>query len=173
MSSGAPTMATSTLPAIRSAGVSATGALANVGIAAIQPSAGAVILWLPSELLVRAWPAFEWMAEQSWSVWHFPQLSTPVFIALCAGVLVLIVPGIWPMRLVGALLCLPALLNEPARPAVGEFELSLLDVGQGLSAVVRTHAHTLVYDAGPAFHAGRDAGELVVLPYLRHRGVRR
>ena len=48
----------------------------------------------------------------------------------------------------------------------------MLDVGQGLAVVVRTQTHALVYDAGPAFPTGRDAGELAVLPYLRHRGVR-
>ena len=48
----------------------------------------------------------------------------------------------------------------------------MLDVGQGLAVVVRTQAHVLVYDAGPAFPTGRDAGELAVLPYLRYYGVR-
>jgi competence protein ComEC len=63
--------------------------------------------------------------------------------------------------------------NRPATPAAGEFELAILDVGQGLASVVRTHSHVLVYDAGPAFQSGRDAGELVVTPYLRRRGVRK
>jgi competence protein ComEC len=46
-------------------------------------------------------------------------------------------------------------------------------VGQGLAVVVRTQEHVLLYDAGPAFPTGRDAGELAVLPYLRSQGVRR
>jgi competence protein ComEC len=58
-------------------------------------------------------------------------------------------------------------------PAAGGFKLTLLDVGQGLSVAIRTHAHTLVYDAGPVFRTGRDTGELVVLPYLRSQGIRR
>jgi competence protein ComEC len=48
----------------------------------------------------------------------------------------------------------------------------MLDVGQGLALVLRTQTHVLIYDAGPAFPAGRDAGELAVLPYLRYYGVR-
>ena len=31
----------------------------------------------------------------------------------------------------------------------------------------------MVYDAGPAYAPGADAGERVLLPLLRHRGVRR
>jgi competence protein ComEC len=64
------------------------------------------------------------------------------------------------------------LLHRIPGPGVGNFELTMLDVGQGLAVVVRTEAHVLVYDAGPAYPSGRDAGELAVLPYLRHRGVR-
>jgi len=61
---------------------------------------------------------------------------------------------------------------QPPRPAPGAFELDVLDVGQGLAVVVRTHLHTLVYDTGPAFRTGRDTGELVVLPFLRSAGIR-
>jgi competence protein ComEC len=49
----------------------------------------------------------------------------------------------------------------------------VLDVGQGLSAVVRTHRHTLLYDAGPAFSSDTDAGNRVVVPFLRAQGVER
>ena len=52
-------------------------------------------------------------------------------------------------------------------------EFTLLDVGQGLASVVRTQHHTLVYDTGPRFSAQFDAGEAVVVPYLRQMGVDR
>jgi competence protein ComEC len=48
----------------------------------------------------------------------------------------------------------------------------LLDVGQGLAAVVRTASHTLVFDAGPRLGAF-DTGRSVVVPYLRAQGVER
>ena len=50
-------------------------------------------------------------------------------------------------------------------------EVEVLDVGQGTSVVVRTRGHTLVYDAGPAFQTGADAGSGVVLPALHGRGL--
>ena len=106
------------------------------------------------------------------ALWHFPQPPVAAFAALIVGVLLLVVPGIWPTRLAGVLLCLPVALHRVPGPGVGNFELTMLDVGQGLAVVVRTQSHVLVYDAGPAFPTGRDAGELAVLPYLRHRGVR-
>ena len=46
-------------------------------------------------------------------------------------------------------LCLPLLYPPLNRPAPGELWLDLMDVGQGLAAVLRTTDHTLLYDAGP------------------------
>jgi competence protein ComEC len=50
--------------------------------------------------------------------------------------------------------------------------IAMLDVGQGLAVVVETRSHTLVYDAGPSFRSGSDAGLLAVVPYLGNRGLR-
>lgn len=38
--------------------------------------------------------------------------------------------------------------------------------------MVETRRHSLVYDAGPSFRTGSDTGQLVVVPYLRARGIR-
>jgi competence protein ComEC len=134
--------------------------------------AGEWALTLPVAVLQWTWPLLQWLAERPLALWYFPQPSVPAFCALVVGALLLVVPGIWPTRLAGALLCLPVIFHRMPGPGVGNFELTMLDVGQGLAVVVRTQAHVLVYDAGPAFPSGRDAGELAVLPYLRYRGVR-
>lgn len=141
--------------------------------ASVSLSAGEWVLAVPTHLLQWAWPLLQRLAECPLALWHFPQPPVPAFLALVAGVLLLVAPGIWPTRLAGALLCLPVALYRTPGPGVGNFELAMLDVGQGLAVVVRTQAHVLVYDAGPAFPTGRDAGELAVLPYLRNRGARR
>jgi competence protein ComEC len=49
----------------------------------------------------------------------------------------------------------------------------VFDVGQGLSVLVRTQRHALLYDAGPAVRDGWDAGERAVMPALRALGVQR
>ncbi|MGB1801284.1 MAG: DNA internalization-related competence protein ComEC/Rec2, partial [Gammaproteobacteria bacterium] len=54
----------------------------------------------------------------------------------------------------------------------GEFEFVLLDVGQGLSAVVQTKNHALLYDAGARFSERFNTGDAVVKPYLRQKGVK-
>ena len=49
----------------------------------------------------------------------------------------------------------------------GEFKFTILDVGQGLSAVIQTQNHTLVYDVGNS-----SAGKMVVRPFLKDKGIK-
>jgi competence protein ComEC len=67
---------------------------------------------------------------------------------------------------------LPALCFKPPAPAWGELRFTLLDVGQGLSAVVQTQSHILVFDTGARSGPEFDMGEAVVLPFLRSQGVK-
>lgn len=60
----------------------------------------------------------------------------------------------------------------PAAIAPGEMRVTAIDVGQGSSVLIRTHAHTLLYDAGPSFGGG-DAGARSILPTLRRFSVNR
>jgi competence protein ComEC len=73
----------------------------------------------------------------------------------------------WPLRLLGIPLLLPVLLWQIPRPSPGQFEVLAVDVGQGNALVVRTAAHTLVYDSGPRYSPESDAGHRVLVPLLR------
>ncbi|WP_028997702.1 DNA internalization-related competence protein ComEC/Rec2 [Azohydromonas australica] len=92
--------------------------------------------------------------------------------ALLAGAL-LVVPLPWRLRLLGLPLLLPLVLPPPDRPAPGHFELLVPDVGQGSAVLVRTHASLLLYDSGPQYGPGRDAGERVLVPLLQAVGEHR
>jgi competence protein ComEC len=46
----------------------------------------------------------------------------------------------------------------------------VIDVGQGTSILIRTENHAMLYDTGPAY-ADSDAGERIVVPYLRASGI--
>jgi competence protein ComEC len=70
-------------------------------------------------------------------------------------------------------LILPVLFWPVEKPDDGSAWISVLDVGQGLAAVVRTREHTLIYDPGPLYSAESDAGQRVVVPYLRTLGINR
>ena len=59
----------------------------------------------------------------------------------------------WHVRVLGLPLLLPVVFWQVARPAPGQFELLAADIGQGNAVIVRTAAHTLVYDTGPRYSA--------------------
>ena len=62
---------------------------------------------------------------------------------------------------------LPLFLHTPSGIPAGDLNLALLDVGQGLSAVMRTTWHTLAYDTGPGFSGSSDTGDIVIIPWLQ------
>ncbi|HEY8242231.1 MAG TPA: ComEC/Rec2 family competence protein, partial [Casimicrobiaceae bacterium] len=68
---------------------------------------------------------------------------------------------------------LPLFVVLPRPPPEGGARVTVLDVGQGLAVVVRTHRHVLVYDTGPRWHGSADAGGRIVAPFLRREGVGR
>lgn len=148
--------------------------LAGAVAASFMPDAlSAFLLQLALWPLEFVWAVLEYLAGFTFSVWV--QHTPGMWALACAmiGVVLLLAPPGWPARWLGAVWLMPMLLLTPSGPAPGEIWFTLLDVGQGLSAVVRTSDHTLVYDTGPRFSARFDTGRAVVIPYLRHQGVRR
>ena len=136
------------------------------------PAAAAMAFNGAGALLELAWPVLEWLSNLPGSHWVKSEPGLPATLIALAGVAVLLAPRSGLLRLSGVFLLLPALLSEPQRPAAGAYELTVLDVGQGLAVVVRTRNRTLVYDTGARFSDRLDSGEAVLLPFLRRAGVR-
>ncbi|WP_237577689.1 DNA internalization-related competence protein ComEC/Rec2 [Noviluteimonas dokdonensis] len=106
--------------------------------------------------------AFAWLPEARWYALPF---------AAFAALWVLLPRGV-PGKPLAMLLWLPLLWPARDLPPHGAFRIDVLDVGQGLSALVRTASHAVLFDMGPASHDGYDAGERAVVPALRALGVR-
>lgn len=137
------------------------------------PPLGVWVLGLAEVIFGYAWRVLEWLSALPWAQWSKadPPLWTVPFALL--GVGLLLAPRGIPARWLGGVLLLPALLYQPERPGAGAYRLTLLDVGQGLSAVVETRRKTLIFDTGARLSANFDMGSAVIEPYLRHRGIDR
>jgi len=128
-------------------------------------------LILTAHLLDWCLTALAWIAAFPWAAFA-PPLGPPwVWPFAFLGAALLLAPRGLPGRWLGLPLLLPLALVRPAAPGPGEVWFTLLDVGQGLSAVVRTQAGTLVYDAGPSFPSGFSTGAVVVAPFLAAQGL--
>lgn len=147
--------------------------LLGAALLPLAPAAGAALLHAADALLALLWVYLEWLSDLPIALWA--QHTPPAWAAACAalGVALFLAPHGLPGRWLAGLWLLPLFLARPPAPAPGEAWFTLLDVGQGLAAVVRTANHTLVYDTGPRFSERFDTGRAVVVPFLRAAGVDR
>lgn len=144
-------------------------------LAMIPGSAGAgLLLRVMLSMLDGIWFLLETVASWPWSQRFTPQPPAWCVVVGTLAAVVALAPGPRPLRWVLALALVAPLLSwRPSLPPEGEWRMTLLDVGQGLAAVVQTRTHTLVFDTGPSWGPDADAGSRTVAPYLRAVGVRR
>ncbi|MGZ0782017.1 DNA internalization-related competence protein ComEC/Rec2 [Pseudomonas saponiphila] len=134
------------------------------------PHVGEGLLWLAGGLLDGLFRLLGVIAG-AWPAWVAPLLPWWLWGLSALGALLLLLPSGVPLRVLGGPLLLLAFW--PPEPVLheGEVEVWQLDVGQGLSMLLRTRDHAMLYDAG-ARVGDFDLGERVVLPTLRKLGVR-
>ena len=78
----------------------------------------------------------------------------------------------WRYRVLGGILFIPMLFISPTfQPNNNEFKVVILDIGQGLSIVIQTQQHALIYDTGPFFSDRFNAVDSALLPYLSASGI--
>ncbi len=114
----------------------------------------------------------DWLASSPVATWQQAAPPTWTIALSILGVLWLLLPRGFPQRWLGCLLILPMLFVKPAQLAQGEMQVTVLDVGQGLSVIIKTATHIMVYDTGRKYNEDNDAGSQIVMPYLRSQGVK-
>lgn len=141
----------------------------------LLPFSSAVADWLlglSAHSLSILWWGLEQLANQPVNLWQAPGVYGAWMLLFTIGVVVVLLPGAFRLLPVGVMLLLPVFWLQPERPAGGDAWFTLLDVGQGLAAVVETRSRVLVYDSGPAYRSGFNTGDAVLVPYLVSRGYR-
>ncbi|HEY5139239.1 MAG TPA: DNA internalization-related competence protein ComEC/Rec2, partial [Methylococcales bacterium] len=111
------------------------------------------------------------LAELPFATINHPQPSVWALVFAIPGILLLLAPVGMPSRWLSLVMFLPLVFTAPDKPETGDIKLTLLDVGQGLSIVVQTANHWLVYDTGAKFSTESDLGQSVLLPFLRLQGA--
>jgi competence protein ComEC len=93
-------------------------------------------------------------------------------LCLCLALFCLLQPVQARWRWLAPVFLLPLWWPSPA-VLPGQLRVVVLDVGQGLSVLLQTERHQLLYDTGPVLGESSDAGRRYVLPALQHLGVYR
>lgn len=136
-------------------------------VGALSDVLGLKGLALVDELLDILWVILIEFAHVEWSQLAIPRAPLWACAIAMVGVLLFLLPkGLVP-RLAACLLFVPLIfpMKNIGLPK-GDVKLVLLDVGQGLSAVVETANHSLVFDTGAKFDEQSDLASVVINPYL-------
>ena len=126
--------------------------------------------------LLALW--LQWLSGWSIAVWAGAAPTPWAFVAALVGVVWWLAPRGIALRWSGALWMVPLFVAPLDRPDAGAVRLTALDIGQGTSVMIETHATNVLYDTGPQYSpdsggGGNDAGNRIIVPFLRARGIER
>ncbi|WIG55431.1 MAG: DNA internalization-related competence protein ComEC/Rec2 [Rhodanobacteraceae bacterium] len=130
------------------------------------PWAGRLLLHGCAHLVDALWWLLQHLASWPAAMQYLPETSLLAFALACIGAVWLLAPRGVPARALGALALLPLCWPRTTLPADGAFRATVIDVGQGLSVLVRTRSHALLVDTGVRYPSGFDLGEAAVVPTL-------
>ena len=125
---------------------------------------------LLDHLFAWLWWGLQESAEFKYSSLEFKPKLLGV-IAYEIGLFMLVQTKGLPARYLAWILLAGLFLIKEPELEQHQMRMTVLDVGQGLSIVIETENHRLIYDAGARSPSGFNTGEVVVLPFLRSRGI--
>ena len=111
---------------------------------------------------------------QNFNFLTFPiqKINFSILLALFLLMIILLLPKLFRWKVVALFLLLPLFLDHKNNINNTEFKVNVLDVGQGLSVIIQTKSHVLVYDTGAKYESGFSFATSVVMPYLQNQGIK-
>ena len=144
-------------------------ALIGISVQAVLPVAGDWILLNVGRLLDAVEGGLTWLQDLPWPLLLPGEQGWAIATLSVAAVVLSLAPRGFPLRWFALPLLIAVFLPFQPQLEQGAFNVHVLDVGQGLSVVVETRSHVLVFDTGPAFPSGFSTASAVIKPFLDHR----
>lgn len=135
------------------------------------PSLSAFLYFLTDKINDTLWSYLNFLSKLDYAIVPIFASSLSILLMTMVGTFIILMPRGLPGRWIGLFCFFPLMFPLLDDLRAGEFNLSLLDVGQGLSAVVKTKEHVLVYDTGARFSERFNIGDAVLIPFLRSQGI--
>lgn len=117
------------------------------------------------------WHLLDFLSHLPFAAVSLAGLSTAIVGLTIIGSLLILSPKGFPGKPLALLFYIPLLLVKPHIPDE-QARISILDVGQGLSTIIETKNHVMIFDTGPQYGQYSNAGSKVILPYLHARKIR-
>ncbi|MBY0378614.1 MAG: DNA internalization-related competence protein ComEC/Rec2 [Gammaproteobacteria bacterium] len=132
----------------------------------IVPSLFGLVQWNMTYFLRFLQKMVEFLPYQ-W--WHGSSLLSLGL--MMGGIALLLFPRFWQLSGIAVLWLLLAWGMRFSTHDNMALRVTILDVGQGLSVVLQTSQHTLLYDTGPAYYGGGDAAQNAIVPFLKQQEI--
>lgn len=129
-----------------------------------------LLLWLIDYLMSALWWLLTLLSGLPRFYFADARLIWPL--AFIAVLLIFVMRGLNYYLLPVVVLCC-FFIWPKSRLQAGEYNLWVLDVGQGQSLLIETSDHYLLYDVGGKYGESFSAAKVAVLPFLRRLGIDR
>lgn len=135
------------------------------------PSMAHFLYSLIEKINAIQWSWLEFLSQQKNVVIPIASPNVITLVIATLGVFILLMPRGLFARWIGIFYLMPLLFPSFQKLNPGEYDFNLLDVGQGLAAIIKTREHVLVYDTGARFSDRFNIGDAVLTPYLKYKGI--
>jgi len=141
----------------------------------LSESASTLLLELALQSIKLIWQWFEILATQSWAIIDVSNEQvfwiTSIFLVVALSVFLSLKRGFIVISTGAILLTISVLAFYEEKPQ--GWQVTVLDVGQGLSIIIEKNQHAIVYDTGASYPSGFNLVDAVVMPYLKHQGIKK
>lgn len=142
-------------------------------VSSFLPDIASLLYFVADSILSLLWWFLDFLATSSISQWYAAKPSIWTLVLANLGFVILLSPKGWPGKYLALFLIIPLIWPKSTPVKENEVEITLLDVGQGLAAVVKTQHHVLLFDTGPKFSQNFDTGAAVIIPFLRQKSIKK
>lgn len=113
--------------------------------------------------------SYSWARSSAWPV----NIVQVLLLQLAIALVLLPMGATKTLKITAVLMAGIGFLPHKSALSEGEFKASVMDVGQGLSVLVQTRTHTLLFDTGPEYPSGFSASKAAIVPYLQSQGIQK
>jgi competence protein ComEC len=130
-----------------------------------------IIFSIANQSLIYLSNFLQYLQTFEFNLWHYTPSSSINLILLITAILIILLPNALKFRKIALILLIIIWLQPIEKLHKNEVLITTLDVGQGLSHVVQTKNHTLIFDTGARYASGFNMGDAVIIPYLNAKQI--
>ena len=131
-----------------------------------------LIFELSNQALIVLGYFLTYLQQFNFNYWHYAQTSTLDLLLFISAIIIAVSPTGLKLRQFSIPILALIFLIPDNKIEKNSVLITVLDVGQGLSHIVQTQNHTLLFDTGASYPSGFNLGSSVVNPYLKALHIR-